>query len=183
MLYWDPPATQLDAFGEHEGRLVIKGLGKANPISKTDVGRGKSSGGWQWLRLEFGQTVLIRRRPEIRTITRESLPIEPRTSIIAHKPNSMPSVKPEVISQKQPPKQAELWDRHKLADIREYKEITIGRAADLSIQSGFREEVVGSMLMRLAVQEDGIDKAVAFAAIIAKSKQSLMKKGNKSQQR
>jgi ADP-ribosylglycohydrolase len=181
MLYWDPPATQLDAFGEHEGRLVIRGLGKANPIPETAVRREKSSSAWQWLRLEFGQTVLIRRRPEIRTITRESLPLEPSTLISSHKPSLLPSVKPEVISQKQTPKQPELWDRHKLAEIREYKEITINRAADLSIQSGFREEVVGSMLMKLAVQEYGIDKAIAFAAIIARHKQALMKKGSKSQ--
>lgn len=67
LLNWDPPRTQADALleqlGENE-RLLVAGLGSAVPLGQPIVAA-RGDFAWQWVRLEFGQTVLIKRRPKL----------------------------------------------------------------------------------------------------------------------
>jgi ADP-ribosylglycohydrolase len=57
---WEPPASQSEALAEREdGRLVLRGLGPIEPQGERWPA-GESV--WQWLRLDFGQTVLMKRR-------------------------------------------------------------------------------------------------------------------------
>lgn len=52
------------------------------------------------------------------------------------------------------------------------KTISINEATDLAIKSNFDPMVTGSALMSLAeLEQGGIEKAIAFAAIVAKAKQ------------
>ncbi len=76
--------------------------------------------------------------------------------------------------------QTGLWDKESLPAISEKGEITVNEATDISIRSGFNVETVGSMLMKLAQQEKGIEKSIAFAAIIAKAKQARMQREKQS---
>jgi len=59
LIGWQAPSTQADAVAETNGHLALAGLGLAEP-----VGKGSKAGEfvWQWLKLEFGQTVLCKAR-------------------------------------------------------------------------------------------------------------------------
>jgi len=165
MLYWQPPHTQTDIIGQYEGNWALQGLGNAEPVGTPYERKGKYPVIWQWFRLNFGQTVLIKRRQEIKTLTKNSLPIELTTT---------ESEKDQIH------RQAKLWDNQRLVDISKQQEISLDLATDICIDSGFREDIVGSMLMNFAVQEKGIEKAIAFASLIAKAKHARMKKEGSS---
>ncbi|SDR50865.1 ADP-ribosylglycohydrolase [Rhizobiales bacterium GAS113] len=62
---WRPPTTQIDAVGAVGKQLCLAGLGPAKPIGKTFP---SSDGRWQWLKLQFGQTVLVQRRAKLRQL-------------------------------------------------------------------------------------------------------------------
>ena len=66
-------------------------------------------------------------------------------------------------------KQAELWGEEKLVNSHNEEKMTVDTATDKVIRSGFEEEIVGKMLMKLVEQKDAIEKSIAFAAIIAKA--------------
>ena len=63
LLYWSAPMTRADALVQSkDGHLNVRGLGS---VSKTIDEPIKPSSGdfqWQWIKLEFGQTLLIKRR-------------------------------------------------------------------------------------------------------------------------
>lgn len=61
LISWQAPATQGDAVGEVQGRPALMGLGYLEPLGKS-----WRSGdfAYEWFRLEFGQSVLCKRRAE-----------------------------------------------------------------------------------------------------------------------
>jgi ADP-ribosylglycohydrolase len=179
LLYWEPPASQMDALGLHEGKFILQGLGQATQISDPIEKKGKYPIVWQWLKLEFGQTVLLRRRPVLREITKKALPITPQSTEAEITPTTRSEITSVRQSERRISKQAQLWDHKIFPDTIEKQQMTVELATDLAISSGFKEDVVGSLLLRLATQENGIDKSVAFAAIIAKAKQARMKQQRK----
>ncbi|MDE2956267.1 MAG: ADP-ribosylglycohydrolase family protein [Bacteroidota bacterium] len=71
--HWQAPATQSDALQQTpDGGYWIAGLGRAEPL-QDPIQVSDSSFQWQWFRLEFGQTVLIKRRTELQRI---DLPVD-----------------------------------------------------------------------------------------------------------
>ena len=62
LLTWSAPTTQLDAIGRGPTGLVLAGLGTLSPLgAATTDNRGNQ---WQWHRLEYGQTVLVKMRSQ-----------------------------------------------------------------------------------------------------------------------
>ena len=62
ILHWSPPTSRADTLVQFkDGSLCVRGLGRASAIEEPIS---TPSGGfqWQWLRLESGQTMLIKRR-------------------------------------------------------------------------------------------------------------------------
>jgi len=180
LLYWRPPASQMDALGRQQGKWVLQGLGEAIAIDDPVEKQGKYPVTWQWFKLRFGQTVLVKRRPAVRALAKEVLPIEPRAAESRIKPPTRGRTMPESTLDSRGSEQTQLWDHPKPAEAPDQERVTIELATDRAISSGFRDDVVGSMLMKLAEQEDGIDKSIAFAAIVAKAKQARMKRERKS---
>lgn len=65
LLYWSPPRGRSDSLASlDDGRLRVRGLGRASVIDQPIQSPNKKFQ-WQWLRLELGQTVLIKSRPEL----------------------------------------------------------------------------------------------------------------------
>ena len=66
LLHWSAPKTRADALvHSDDGGLVVRGLGQADKLVEEPV---VSKGGefrWQWIKLEFGQTLLIKRRDHL----------------------------------------------------------------------------------------------------------------------
>jgi ADP-ribosylglycohydrolase len=182
MLYWQPPQTQLDVVGKYKDKWVIQGLGEAIPGDIVGKKGGRDSTVWQWFHLEFGQSVLIKRRHIPKVVKEENLPVK-NVSISAQ--NELGISKQYRVTTDQTKavgRQKEIWQRE-TAEIRKKERmyqsegtITIDVATNICIQSDFEKSIVGEMLMRLSEQENGIEKAIGFAAIIAKAKQVRMKK-------
>lgn len=179
MLYWRPARTKIDVVGQYNGKWVVLGLGEANPMKTVAEKGGKYPSTWQWFCLEFGQTILVKRRPKPKNFTKDLLPVKITTKEIKDKGTKVSDEKYKEDMKKQVLKEKELWDEGKFANIHEELDFTIEIATDNAIRSGFKDELVGQILMKLAEQEDGIEKSIAFAAIIAKAKQARMKKGRK----
>lgn len=176
MLYWKSPAKQLDTIAKYNGKWVAQGLGEVTPAEIAAKKEGSNPVVWQWFCLEYGQTILVKRRAKPKTFTEECLPVRITTQGIETKARVVCSRKDKQNMGNKISKQAELWGEEKLVNSHNEENMTVDTATDKVICSGFEEEIVGKMLMKLVEQKDGIEKSIAFAAIIAKAKQARMKK-------
>ncbi len=66
-LTWVAPQTQADALVTNNGRLAVEGLGPVEELDPDLSWSPRKDFAWQWVQTEFGQTLLIKRRPEIRS--------------------------------------------------------------------------------------------------------------------
>ena len=69
VLTWMAPKTQADALVMNEGRLVVEGLGPVQEVEADVVRAANDDFGWQWVMTTFGQTLLIKRRPNLRELS------------------------------------------------------------------------------------------------------------------
>lgn len=66
ILSWTAPQAQADALAQADDRLVVEGLGAATELPADMSWTSGKDFAWQWVKTEFGQTLLIKRRPEVR---------------------------------------------------------------------------------------------------------------------
>lgn len=176
LLYWQPPKSQLDTLGYHEGKWFVQGLGEANPIGDPIERAGKYPTVWQWFKLKFGQSVLLKRRRVVKSIPKSSMPVKRETADVRSRQDERAATTPKPAWDKSLPAQPKLWDVDKHIIHREKREITIDMATEQCARYGWKADLVGTMLLKLAEQADGVEKAIAFAAIVAKSRRARMKK-------
>ena len=68
LLTWTAPRTQADALVSDDAGLAVEGLGSAAETGQDPSWTPRKDFGWQWVRTDFGQTLLIKRRPEVRPL-------------------------------------------------------------------------------------------------------------------
>lgn len=68
LLTWTAPRTQADALVSNGTHLVVEGLGSVTDTDEVPTWTPRRDFGWQWVRTGFGQTLLIKRRPEVRSL-------------------------------------------------------------------------------------------------------------------
>lgn len=66
ILTWTAPQAQADALVRAEDRLAVEGLGEVTALDADIAWTLNRDFAWQWVRTDFGQTLLIKRRPEVR---------------------------------------------------------------------------------------------------------------------
>ena len=65
LLHWSAPRTRADTLARlKDGSLYVRGLGRAGAVSEP-IPSPKDNFEWQWLKLEAGQTLLIKRRKDL----------------------------------------------------------------------------------------------------------------------
>jgi ADP-ribosylglycohydrolase len=69
LLTWAAPNTQADALVTLGTQLIVEGLGPVAPLDIEPSWTPRGDFAWQWVRTEFGQTLLVKRRPELRSLT------------------------------------------------------------------------------------------------------------------
>lgn len=70
LLRWVAPQTQADALVEGQtGELIVEGLGRATDIGRPVIRTPRGDFAWQWVQVSFGQTLLIKRRTELRSLS------------------------------------------------------------------------------------------------------------------
>ena len=65
VLTWIAPRAQADALVRTGDRLAVEGLGDVTELVADVAWTAGKDFGWQWVRTDFGQTLLIKRRPDL----------------------------------------------------------------------------------------------------------------------
>jgi len=82
-LHWQPPPSLADALGLIDDEPAVAGLGSVRFLGELIPGGGNREELWQWAITAYGQTLLIKRRSELRDLP---LGAQPRS-----RPNAMPT--------------------------------------------------------------------------------------------
>lgn len=68
LLTWSAPATLADALVSDNGDLAVEGLGPAERMAVDATYNARRNFAWEWVRTNFGQSLLIKRRPEVKPL-------------------------------------------------------------------------------------------------------------------
>jgi ADP-ribosylglycohydrolase len=195
VLNWVPPRSQSDVVGSIEDGLSLAGLGPARVLGPSWEAPGRDSVAFEWVRLWFGQTVLVKRRAEVGAL--------PATSVVRPSSDYVEAPLAEALPRATGAAVAGLrrsgGHRTPVREPRTRRETSRGLAGetldgavrdllvavdrsrsmhaltDIVIKSGFLPEVVGAGLLK-AIDGDGSDQGIergtSYAAIIAKARQA-----------
>lgn len=175
LLYWKPPAHLVDSIGLMDGQVTVAGLGTARQSGSLFSARSQGIA-WQWLQLDFGQTIAAKRRMELQPLRREQWPAK------ALPPKAKPSQHSHERRDRSPgaEQQSLPFDTH-LPDQQMQKMDrsfdVLDRLTDDVIRSNFDPALIGRHLLWLAEQSHGIELSVAYAAIVAKARSARLRKG------
>lgn len=177
LMQWRAPASMADAVMVSDESIVLSGLGNAEPIggeySTADGGEV-----WQWMRLHFGQTIMVKRRRELAIASATLLP----GSVAArHQTDEDIALQREVdrrrvIQQKSSQGRASvIAEQEQLSSsgIRAQPSYNLSGLDEISeevFSSGFSNEAVGRAINKCIDLNQDIESAVALVAIIAKAK-------------
>lgn len=158
LLHWAPPRTQSDALFEQDGRMFVLGLGPAQALGDVVGGTPKQNGRWQWVRTDFGQSLLIKRREELAKADKHMEPVAaPAQQAALFRADPIPAGPDRTAGGRAKPTSS---PPHELG---------IEEAADIAADSGFDPSVVGGQLLQLARGRAGLERSVAYAALIART--------------
>jgi hypothetical protein len=152
------------------------------PLGSEYLKRDKNPIIWQWFKLHFGQNVLLKRGPNVDSIDEKLLPSTQKTqgSLVDNKIGYLDSQQqkkiPKTESETQKLRQPSLWDNHQYFNNIEKYEITPEKAADIVVKNKFKVNDIGSLLLKLASQENGEEKSMLFAKLIAKARIARIKR-------
>lgn len=144
LLFFRPMANEVDCLGLIDERPVLSGLGFVERMREPSIARGDTV--WDWWRTRFGQTVLVKHRRLLRSFESSHLPIETRQQ----KNESLFTPPTQVVTVSRPR--------------------TLDDWTNFVIKGGFDHALIGEGLLYFAEQSDGLEKAIAFASIIAKAR-------------
>ena len=177
LLYWQAPKNALESVGKVKERIILAGIGFLTPEGSEFPG--KSPGAvWQWYRLDFGQTVLCKRRDTLKSMSKEIWPSF-RASRDVEPSSSAPSLlKPPRAKGSAPTAQTrDLFDTMPIEEKRdEDARKSLDELTDLAIRSGFDHKLIGEQLLALSESERAIEDAMAYSIIIAKAWRARTKK-------
>ena len=77
ILTWTAPLTQADAVVSDNGALAVEGLGRVTRLEASPMYTPREDFAWEWVATNFGQTLLVKRRPEIRPRATSNDPAPP----------------------------------------------------------------------------------------------------------
>ena len=174
-LHWQPPKTQADALGVLDGQTVVAGLGPA--VERSEPIAAPDGGLWQWVELEVGQTLLMKRREELPRLAGYAAP-QPRLVLTD---GAAPSPRQRVEQEQLPAETDEANNAPEetttAAPVRpvsagpvrrsEYPD-DVHEGVALVVRMRFDMILIGKLLVHYALQEDGAVRAAVFAAEVAR---------------
>lgn len=168
LLHWQPPKTQLDAIGIVNNLLALAGLGIAKPQEKKYHSRSKNDFFWQWFELDFGQSMVCKRRSNLSSLLAGSIPSKLRSEQLMIHSSTYKKTESLIPSglQSSSFKPSEKY----ISQTR-----TIDDLTKEAIKSDFDSSLIGKHLLELAEKPDGIELAISYTAIIVKAKMARLK--------
>lgn len=181
LLHWRAPKAALDVVARAGADIVIAGLGPAKRISSPSGAANQDSAEWQWMRLAFGQSVLVKHRSPL-----PELPKHARTSRdpagVSERPEASGGLNAQMTQQERAtpvgtpsvPKSGQSNLFGEVATGREEQAVRRRSLEEITsevIASGFDPVNLGrNLLWILDHARNPIEAAVAFAAIVAKAR-------------
>ncbi len=97
LLHWSAPIGRADTLARtRDGRLYVRGLGPAKKV-KDPITSPKGDFKWQWLELESGQTILIKRRADLKLIEDEDETRPAQPSLLPQTPPRVATIQPPSV--------------------------------------------------------------------------------------
>lgn len=172
LLHWKAPKNQIDAVGVADGAFYVSGLAPGRAVGSEYEVRGKNPAIWQWLNLEFGQTVLTKRRPHPFPTPEHSHPANsverPSKQLKSPARTELPPVEPLVPDLFSA--ESEGSEKDKLEAVSKLD--NLDEMTKMAISSGFDPELIGRQLLSFADSADGIERGIGYASIIVKAKRA-----------
>lgn len=177
LLHWQPPATQADVLVDADGQWIVSGLGPCAPLQVAPIAASGSGGYlWQWVRLEFGQTMLVKRRGQLVSLgfkasadrgERVHIGEEARAALhdsgmLRHRMERAGAEK-QAVMQGSPTRRAHRSGPSNSASEEGARPLSVDEAIAVARTSGWDDATVGGLLLRLA-RESSYEATVAFAA-------------------
>lgn len=169
LIGWVPPKSAVDAVFVEGGKLVISGLGQAEPLTATrPTGISRGDYVYQWVQLPFGQRLFIKRRSDQTLGIKLSMTTSNQLLFDLHPA----TLQDGTLSNK------EVADNVQgiAAAIKSVENECIPGVLNMhdltneAIHSGFSPVIIGSHILKLSDSPDGIERVIAYAAIIAKAR-------------
>jgi ADP-ribosylglycohydrolase len=179
---WRAPYRQVDSVGwvDDNHKWVVSGLGFAEPFGKEYRSRNRDEWDtvWQWLRLDFGQSIVAKRRAKVAQLPYTSIPNAP----VHH---ATGNITPRVARDKLVPssKQPHLFTPGADAPAEPSLIKSLDELSDEAIRSGFDPATIGKHVLELSDRPGGIELAVAYASIIVKARMARSRARRKAENR
>lgn len=179
LMSWSAPKAQSDAWISESKGERLAGIGSIHPFGPIYKSKKGLELVWQWAKLDFGQTVLVKRRagqtPDLdntnvpNQISRSSLPAQSEVRSTSKSSFAASDGQASLIPQEA---QMQLVDEGVAASTSYVKSrpTNLDTLTQKCIKGGFDPEEVGNALLSQMNGPDAIERAIAFAAIIAKAK-------------
>lgn len=174
LLTWRPPRTASDSVGHLGSGYGIAGLGQVSPADRQVYRTNeKQPAAFRWMKTTFGQTLLVKMRPEPQQLTADQLPQ-------VHAPLPQPAAQLRLPTEDVRPRgdstqtEGRQNDRATAGTPRNgedaiHREINLERLTHVVIRSNFDPKIIGESFMLLCEDDRAIEKTIAFAAILAKA--------------
>lgn len=174
LVTWTPPRSASDCVGETDGVMEVAGLGPAVSDEEEYATSGKTPGVWQWLTLWSSQRVLAKRRARLKSLPSSQRVAPSKQYLLAPSPKdtgrrSAPPPPPP------PPSATPTLPLDEATEpVGRDDAATLHDLTDAVIASDFDPAVVGRALLSLADRSEGIEMALAYAAIITKARKTRL---------
>lgn len=184
---WKAPQAIQDMVAEQDGATVVQGFGPVKTSSELYRSKSSNGGTWQWVGTSDGQSLLVRRREELRKIRKDELLVfkkDYRQSAqrswntkkdVLFAPQSVAANARQLELSGISTKSADIVsansnkiygtdeNRSNLSDFVESE-------AQRVIKSGFSALVLGHALLNILDKSQSVELAVAFVHLIAKAR-------------
>jgi len=151
LLRWQPPKSAIETTGIALGRLALAGISYLDPVGEPI---GNRQGVWAWARTDFGQSVLVKQRRELRELAEGNYPADRfergSESLLSESRTSAPTMRRVGSVIAQPTLFQDQGDDGPGATVDEvlrwlthsgYTDANLGRALRIVAERGRREDV------------------------------------------
>lgn len=178
LLYWQPPKTALDCVGSTNGNYELAGFGGLSALSE-EFGATQKGTVWQWFQLDFGQTILCKRRSSPKALPITNVKMNASKQMKANESRSSMGDRDKLAS---PLRGNDLFSttatsgRPSIA-VDQEGPISLDQLTDSVIRSNFEPSTIGQAMLRICNEENAIELSLGFSAIIVKARIARMRKG------
>jgi ADP-ribosylglycohydrolase len=160
---WSAPRAHADVLGLHEDGLALMGLGPCEPTGELHATSGEKEIAWQWVDVWFGQRVLIKRRARPPRLS-ESEFVAPTEH---YSPTSLLDELDRAVGAQAAPPHVARRPGNTLGAVQAPP--SLHELTNEAIAADFDEALVGRRVRAMLEEQDGIERAIAYVAIVGKA--------------